>query len=90
MRHLLDLFLRNPLSRGEFLDESWQFYMHGGRKKRKRKRKIRTHFPCGKLKKKIDTLIFTNIKLKKKFEVSNTFTALDGLQFRNLQNNTLE
>ena len=25
MRRLLDLFIRNP--RGEFLDESWQFYM---------------------------------------------------------------
>ena len=27
MRHLLDLFVRNPLSRGEILDESWPFYI---------------------------------------------------------------
>ena len=27
MKHLLDLFVRNPLLQGEFLDESWQFYV---------------------------------------------------------------
>ena len=27
MRYFLDLSVRNPISRGEFLEESWQFYM---------------------------------------------------------------